>query len=151
VPSSGVQARCSVCAGVIDVKAESPSPAAPTRAEHSSKHSAPASTVAAPPASGASPVSGTKSERKPINPFLSRDPANRARRLARALISDMVAYHPDKQAQGLREGTLKILFRDEIKKSYDEYVAQVGAEFAESTAYFQDSLNEVLAGGKKVF
>ena len=45
----------------------------------------------------------------------------------------------------------KQLFREEIKKSYEEYVDQVGKEFAESTTHFQDALNDILAGGKKIF
>ena len=72
-------------------------------------------------------------------------------RVARALVSDMVAYHPQKRDEGMRAGTLKQLFREEIKKSYEEYVEQIGKEFAESTSHFQDALNDVLAGGKKVF
>lgn len=89
--------------------------------------------------------------RAPINPFLANDPNQKAKRLARALVSDMVAYHPQKRDEGLRGGTLKQLFREEIKKSYEEYVEQVGKEFAEATSHFQDALNDVLAGGKKVF
>jgi len=87
----------------------------------------------------------------PINPFLANDPNQKAKRLARALVSDMVAYHPQKRDEGMRSGTLKQLFREEIKKSYEEYVEQIGKEFAESTSHFQDALNDVLAGGKKVF
>ncbi len=86
-----------------------------------------------------------------MNPFLSNDPNQKARRLARALVSDMVAYNPQKREEGLRQGTLKQLFRDEIKKSYEEYVEQVGREFAENTAHFQDALNEILAEGKRLF
>ncbi|MES3033147.1 MAG: hypothetical protein V4813_04015 [Gemmatimonadota bacterium] len=89
--------------------------------------------------------------RRVINPFLRSDPMTRAKRLARALVSDMVAYQPQKRADGLANGTLKQLFRDEIRKSYDEYVEQVGREVAESTAFFQDALNEVLADGNRVF
>jgi hypothetical protein len=63
----------------------------------------------------------------------------------------MVAYHPQKRAEGLRAGTLKQLFREEIRKSYEEYVEQIGQEFAESTTHFQDALNDVLAGGKRIF
>ena len=74
-----------------------------------------------------------------------------SRRLARALVSDIVAYFPQKREEGLRNGTLKQLFREEIKKSYEEYVDQMGKEFAETTTHFQDALNEVLAGGKKLF
>ena len=109
--------------------------------------------AAASPAAAAAavPAAAAPAGRRPINPFLSRDPSLRAKRLARALVSDMVAYYPAKHAEGLEKGTLKELFRDEIKKSYDEYVAQVGADFARSTTHFQESLNEVLGAGKKIF
>jgi hypothetical protein len=90
-------------------------------------------------------------QRKPINPFLANDPNQKARRLARALVSDMVAYHPTKREEGIQAGTLKQLFRDEIKKSYEEYVEQVGREFADSTLHFQEALNDVLAGGRRIF
>jgi hypothetical protein len=93
----------------------------------------------------------TGPSKAPINPFLANDPNQKAKRLARALVSDMVAYHPQKRDEGIRAGTLKQLFREEIKKSYEEYVEQIGKEFAESTSHFQDALNDVLAGGKKVF
>ena len=89
--------------------------------------------------------------RRPINPFLSNDPNQKAKRLARALVSDIVAYHPQKRDEGLKNGTLKQLLREEIKKSYEEYTDQVGKEFADSTTHFQDALNDVLAGGKKLF
>src|SRR6185503_16607334 len=82
--------------------------------------------------SGAQPGAPAPGARRPINPFLARDPSLRAKRLARALVSDMVAYYPAKHAEGLEKGTLKELFRDEIKKSYEEYVQQVGADFARS-------------------
>ncbi len=107
-----------------------------------------ATPVAAAPA-GATPAGGTP--RRPINPFLNADPGQRARRLARALVSDLVAYHPQKREEGLRNGTLRQLFRDEIKKSYEEYVEQVGRDLAESTGHFRDALNDILAEGRKLF
>ena len=106
---------------------------------------APSSATA--PAAPAAPSAPARS----INPFLSNDPNVKAKRLARALVSDIVAYFPQKREEGLRNGTLKQLFREEIKKSYEEYVDQMGKEFAETTTHFQDALNEVLAGGKKLF
>jgi predicted Zn finger-like uncharacterized protein len=99
---------------------------------------------------GTPPVSGAIAPRR-VNPFMTADPNQRARRLARALVSDIVAYHPQKRDDGLRNGTLKQLFRDEIKKSYEEYVEQVGRELAEATSHFQDALNDVLAGGRRLF
>ncbi len=88
---------------------------------------------------------------RPVNPFLSQDPAQKARRLARALISDLVVYYPDRRKEGLANGTLKTLFQEEIQKSWEEYNEQVGKELAESTPYFTEALNEILASGQKVF
>jgi hypothetical protein len=102
------------------------------------------------PRAGATVPNATPT-RAPINPFLANDPNAKAKRLARALVSDIATYFPQKREEGLRDGTLKQLFRDEIKKSYEEYVEQVGREFAESTTHFQEALNDVLAGGKKLF
>jgi len=87
----------------------------------------------------------------PVNPFLARDPKQKARRLARALVSDMIVYQPEKRQQALATGTIKDAFSDEIKKSWEEYVQQVGEELANSTGYFTEALNEILAGGQQVF
>ena len=97
------------------------------------------------------PGSPAAARRAPINPFLANDPNQKAKRLARALVSDMVAYQPQKREEAIRNGTLKQIFREEIKKSYEEYLDQVGKEFAEGTTHFQDALNEILAGGQKMF
>lgn len=107
--------------------------------------------VATAPIPAAGEGTDTAAPRRPINPFLANDPNQKARRLARALVSDMIAYHPAKREDGLRNGTLKQLFREEIKKSYEEYVEQIGREFAEATTHFQDALNDVLSGGRKLF
>ena len=110
-----------------------------------------AAAVPAPFAVRATPPAGQGAPRRPINPFLANDPNAKARRLARALISDMVTYFPGKREEGLRTGALKQLFEEEITKSYGEYVEQVGREFAETTPFFQEALNEILAGGRKLF
>ena len=111
-----------------------------------SKVTAPTPIVPAPGAPGA-----PGAPKRAPNPFLANDPNQKAKRLARALVSDMVAYLPQKREEGIKNNTLKQLFREEIKKSYEEYVDQIGKEFAESTTHFQDALNDVLAGGKKIF
>jgi predicted Zn finger-like uncharacterized protein len=88
---------------------------------------------------------------RPLNPFLAQDPIAKARRLARALVSDIVVYNPAKRRDGLRDGSLKTLFEEEIRKSWEEYVDQVGRELANSTTFFTDALNEILADGQRVF
>ena len=110
-----------------------------------------ASTTGASNVPGAESAAGATGSGRPVNPYLANDPRQKARRLARALVSDLVAYHPQRREEGLRTGALKQLFRDEIRKSYEEYVEQVGSELAESTPFFRDALNDVLAGGRKVF
>jgi hypothetical protein len=97
------------------------------------------------------PAAAPGAPRKTVNPFLSQDPSQKARRLARALISDMVVYHPAKRREGLRDGNLKELFEDEIKKSWEEYSDQVGRDVADTTSHFKDALNEILADGRQIF
>jgi hypothetical protein len=103
------------------------------------------------PTAPSAPKPGATGGRPPVNPFLANDPNAKARRLARALVSDLISYFPQKKEEGLRDGTLKQLFKEEIKKSYQEYVDQIGKEFAETTAHFQDALNDILANGQQVF
>ena len=93
------------------------------------------------------PVAGGRS----VNPFLSQDPSLKARRLARALVSDMVVYHPAKRRDALKAGTIKESFKEEITKSWEEYVEQVGRELADSTPYFREALNEILGDGSPIF
>src|SRR5207237_735418 len=94
---------------------------------------------ATPPApgapAGAAPGQRMTSPLRPVNPFMVQDPKQKARRLARALVSDLVVYHPEKRQQGLRDGTLPQLFKDEIEKSWQEYVEQVGVELAKGTSF----------------
>ena len=107
------------------------------------------------PVAPAAPAAGGELRKtgplRPVNPFMVQDPKQKARRLARALISDMLVYHPEKRMQGTRDGTLPQLFKDEIEKSWLEYVEQVGQDMASSTPFWTDALNELLAGGQKVF
>jgi len=124
-------------------------PAAPTPAQ------APPSIVTSPsPAPATAPPSAAPTEQttaRRVNPFLQKDPKQKARRLARALVSDMIVYQPAKRQRALAEGTLKAEFDEEIQKSWEEYVEQVGEEMATSTPYWQEALNDILAGGQQLF
>ncbi len=103
--------------------------------------------ASAPPPRAAAPKAGGPF----TNPFLQQDPGTRARRLARALISDLVVYHPEKRQRGLAEGNLKELFAEEIRKSWEEYSEQVGDEIASGTSFFTEALNEILSEGRQLF
>jgi hypothetical protein len=83
--------------------------------------------------------------------FRNQDPGARAQRLARALVSDIVAYNKDKLKQSTGPAALRSEFREEIRKSWEEYVEQVGLDMAKGSPYFRDALNEILAKGERVF
>ncbi|HEY0020972.1 MAG TPA: zinc-ribbon domain-containing protein [Longimicrobium sp.] len=128
--------------------APSPAPAAPTPAPQPTP--APASVPAPTPAPPA-PRPATAAPQRSGSPFGSSDPDAKARRLARALVSDIVTYHPERRDQALANGTLKREFLEEIKKSWEEYVGQVGNDTAKSTPHFREALNQILAKGQAVF
>ncbi|HEV7589081.1 MAG TPA: zinc-ribbon domain-containing protein [Longimicrobium sp.] len=167
VPAGGVRARCSICRAVFDVPAppvEAGAPAAPAEARPEAAAPAPAPTPAAAtqptptpaptpaprPQPVATPVAAPAAPRAP-SPFGASDPAAKARRLARALISDIVTYFPDRREQALAAGTLRKEFTEEITKSWQEYMAQVGPEMANQTPYFREALNDILSKGQQVF
>ena len=122
---------------------ETPTPAAPAPVERP----AAAATPPAPVAPAAAAPAGARP--KPV--FGQQDPDTRAQRIARALVSDMVVYNGDRRDQSLAAGSLKGDFREEILKSWEEYVEQVGQEMAKKTPHFRDALNSILAKGQQVF
>ena len=67
------------------------------------------------------------------------------------LVSDIILYNPDRHEQALEAGQVKEEFEDEIQKSWDEYVEQVGDEIANGTPFFTEALNEILAKGQDIF
>jgi predicted Zn finger-like uncharacterized protein len=167
VPAGGARARCSICRGVFEVPAaegagvtEEPSTAsaeaepvpAPAPAEEPAERPSPPAPAPAPaPAAATSGPAQRTARPSGGAPFGAADPQAKARRLARALVSDIVTYHPERRDRAVEEGTVKREFMEEIKKSWEEYVAQVGPEMARSTPHFRDALNEILARGQSVF
>jgi hypothetical protein len=107
-------------------------PAAPARADHPS----------------ATEHDGTV---RPVNPFMVQI-QNRRRGVWRVpWCRDLVVYHPENASRVSRRHTSATLFKDEIEKSWQEYVEQIGADLAKSTTFWGEALNEILAGGGKVF
>ena len=100
---------------------------------------APAPAAEAPVAEPARPSRGGKSA------------DDRAKRLARVLVSDILWYNRERRDAALRDGTLMTSLGEEIKKSWELYKEKVGPEAAQSTNYFKEALNEILADGQQVF
>jgi hypothetical protein len=106
----------------------------------------PAPPPPAPPAAEAAPAGGTFR-------FGKRDPTDKAKRLARVLVSDMIMYNAERHRNALENGTLVKDFDEEIDKSWKEFVEQVGAELADGAGreYWREALNDILAKGEKLF
>jgi predicted Zn finger-like uncharacterized protein len=175
IPAAGVRVRCSICRGVFELSAsgdaepqpapataEAPAPAPveapaaapapePVPAPTPEPAPAPAFAVAPAPTPAPAPRPAPAAAPRSGSPFGASDPNAKARRLARALVSDIVTYHPERRDQALANGTLKREFLEEIKKSWEEYVGQVGNETAKNTPHFRDALNQILAKGQSVF
>lgn len=80
-----------------------------------------------------------------------KGPDDRAKRLARVLVSDILYYNRERRDQALRDGTLMTALGEEIKKSWELYKEKVGPDAAQSTSYFKEALNEILADGQEIF
>lgn len=75
----------------------------------------------------------------------------RAKRLARVFVSDILVYNREKRDQGLAAGDLMTVLGPEIKKAWEAYKEKIGSEVSESSDYFRCALNEILADGQNVF
>ena len=75
----------------------------------------------------------------------------RAKRLARVFVSDILVYNQEKRDKALAEGTLMSVLGAEIKKGWEGYKSKIGSGITESTGYYKDALNEILADGQKLF
>jgi predicted Zn finger-like uncharacterized protein len=87
----------------------------------------------------------------PTPTFGKRDPKEKAQRLARVLVSDIILYNPDRHQKALNEDRIKEEFDDEIQKSLSEYIEQVGEEIANENNFLNEALNEILAKGQQLF
>ena len=83
--------------------------------------------------------------------FGRRSPEDKARSLARSLVSDLIAYNPDKHKEALATETLQEVFGEEIEKSLKEYQEQVEPDVMARGSFFNDALNSILAEGQSIF
>ncbi len=158
VPLGEVAARCSACGRVFSVVVP------PSRRSGDAKGAEDATSFEdlrglASEAEAQGAKLGTEGENTLAGKTLSegadrfgrRSPEDRAKHLARVLVSDIIAYSPEKHLDSLEAGTLKEDFEDEVAQSWQEYVDQVGIDLAESSPYFNEALNEILGKGRRIF
>ncbi len=83
--------------------------------------------------------------------FGRRSAEDKAKSLARSLVSDLIAYNPEKHKEALAAGTLPEVFGEEIDKSLKEYQEQVEPEVLAQGTFFNDALNSILAEEQAIF
>ena len=157
VPTKPLKVKCPQCQAVFTLVP--PTENVVAEVSDSMVSSAAATTEAAapaptPPTGSASqmpledeaPKAPSKRSERPSDPKQAR-----AQRLARVLVSDILCYNQDRRDQALIDGNLMTALGDEIKKSWELYKEKVGADLANSTNYFKEALNEILADGQEIF
>jgi predicted Zn finger-like uncharacterized protein len=170
IPAQGVKVRCKKCGEVIYIKkVTSPEEAARPAAEdvgvtERAKEKMPPPPMVEKPPSVVLPKKA-EAERKAVEEsverkvHLSEEQMSevdkkwhaRARRLAKALASDLVLYNKARVEQGIREGNLAQLLGPEIRRSWEYYCQQIPKHIVENTDYFKEQLNTILGRGKKIF
>jgi len=75
----------------------------------------------------------------------------RARRLARVLASDMVVYNRDTVEKARSDGSLPVLLKAEIDRSWQLWRTRFPELSETGVEIFRDALRDVLAGGGEDF
>ncbi|RME04802.1 MAG: hypothetical protein D6812_03925 [Deltaproteobacteria bacterium] len=68
----------------------------------------------------------------------------KARRLARAIISDIAIYNEKKIQTGIENDNLFDLLKDELEEGRSLYETRVAAELRECTNFFNEALCDIL-------
>ena len=171
VPASPLKVRCPKCRAVFLLAPHServvvgagvgaPAPQVAPAARHAAPMEIETTAVprkaSAPVPSGPleepeAPAKPAPKSAKPSKPARGGKGEDRAKRLARVLVSDILYYNRERRDEALRDGTLMSALSEEIKKSWELYKEKVGPDAAQSTSYFKEALNEILADGQEVF
>jgi predicted Zn finger-like uncharacterized protein len=163
VPANPLKVRCPKCQAVfmLAVRSERVAVGAGVKAPHASAIEIEPTAAPKRKAVAATPLAvddDAPARAKPAAPQAPAKPArggksgdDRARRLARVLVSDILYYNRERRDQALQDGTLMTALSEEIKKSWELYKEKVGPDAAQSTSYFKEALNEILADGQEVF
>ena len=67
-----------------------------------------------------------------------------ARRIARAVVSDIALYNAKKVEEGIVNDTLFDLLKDEIEEGRGYYLSRIAPEIAQNSNYFNQALVDVL-------
>lgn len=144
--TAALKVRCPRCKAVFPVR-----PAAPESVRASFRQS---------PGVGAAPAVKTPDPEPEGAPFEDSPPRKRktppitdprlARRLARAMVSEIVLNRQADKKEALGDGTLLSRFGPAILSAYREYAKRVSPRFPGSQRIFREAVNEILGDSRPV-
>jgi len=77
-----------------------------------------------------------------------KDPHERARRLARLIVSDIILYNQEKIVEGIKNDTLFQVLQDELIEGRKYYDRNVDPAVAAQADYFNLAIVDVLVKGR---
>jgi len=77
----------------------------------------------------------------------ARDLHEKAKRTARVIVSDIVLYNKAKIEEGIANGNLKELLKEDIDRGKELYMAKIPSEVADTSDYFIQALIQTVAKG----
>ncbi len=77
-----------------------------------------------------------------------QDPHEKAKRLARLIISDIVMYNQERIIEGIKNDTLFELLQEEIEVGRKYYERNVDPGMSRQVNYFNQALVDILVKGK---
>lgn len=77
-----------------------------------------------------------------------QDPHQRARRLARLIVSDLTLYHQEKIVQGIRDDTLFEVLAQELEEGRAYYEKNADPAVVAQSDYFNQAVVDILIKGR---
>jgi hypothetical protein len=77
-----------------------------------------------------------------------KNPHERAKRMARLIVSDLVMYHAEKIAEGIRDDTLFEVLEQELKEGREYYEKNVDPAIRAETDYLNQAIVDILIKGR---
>jgi hypothetical protein len=77
-----------------------------------------------------------------------KDPHERAKRLARLIVGDLVIYHKEKIAEAIRADTLFEALAKELEEGRNYYEKNADPDVVAETNYFDEAVVDILIRGQ---
>ena len=77
-----------------------------------------------------------------------KDPHERAKRMARLIVSDLVLYNKEKIVEGIRDDTLFEVLEQELQEGKAYYEKNVDPKIRAESDYFSQAIVDILIKGR---